>query len=102
MPRQVLRGETQLEILTNPRMRKIESGIAQTAVERIILVLEFPGGHRRRNSLQRLRIEPQRFAHFARGHAIAIRDSVGGHGRSTLSITLIDILDHALALVAAG
>ena len=47
MPRQILRGETQLEIFADSRMRKIESGIAQTAVERIILVFEFPGCHRR-------------------------------------------------------
>src|SRR5208337_4772784 len=102
MPRQILRGQTQLEILANPRMRKIESRIAQTVIERIVLVFEFPGGDGRRNSLQRLRIESQRLAHFARGHAIAICDYVGGHGRSALSIPLIDVLDYALAFVAAG
>ena len=51
MPRQILGGQTQFEIFANPRMRKIESGIAQTAVERIILVFKFPGRNRRRNSL---------------------------------------------------
>src|SRR6266478_8279131 len=102
MPRQILGGETQLEIFANPRMLKIEAGIAQTAVERIILVLEFPGCYRRRNSFQRVRVKSQRLAHFARGHAIAIRDYVGGHGRSALPITLIDVLDYPLALIATG
>src|ERR1039458_3393016 len=102
MPWQILRGETQLEIFANSRMLKIEPSIAQTPVERVILVLEFPGCHCRRHSLQRLGIESQRLAHFARRHAIAIGDHVGGHGRAALSITLIDVLDHALPLVAAG
>ncbi len=43
MPRQILRGETQFEILANPRMLEIKSGIAQTAVKRIIFIFEFPG-----------------------------------------------------------
>jgi hypothetical protein len=47
MPRQFLGGKTQLEIFANPWMLEIESGIAQTAIERIILVFEFPGCHRR-------------------------------------------------------
>src|SRR5271169_2577652 len=102
MTGQILRRQTQLEIFANPRMLKIESGIAEAAIERVMLVFELPGGHRRRNSLQRVFVESQRLAHFARGHAIAIRDYVGGHGRSALSITLINVLDYALALVAAG
>src|SRR5208282_1116382 len=101
MPRQILRGKTQLEIFANPRMLKIEPSIAQPPVERVIFVFEFPGCDRRRNSLQRLRIESQRLAHFSCSHTIAIRDHVGSHGGSALSVTLIDMLDHTLALVTA-
>jgi len=39
---------------------------------------------------------------FRARHAIAIGNHVGGHGRSARSVALIDVLDHALALVAAG
>src|ERR1035441_9958141 len=102
MPRQILRGQTQLEIFANSRMRKIEPGIAQTAVERIVLVLEFPGCYRRRNPLQRVGIESQRLPHLPLAPTIWIRDHIGGHGRYTLSITLIDVLDYALPLVPTG
>ena len=47
-------------------------------------------------------IESERLAHFARGHAIAIGDDVGGHGGAALAVSLVDILDDFFALVAAG
>src|ERR1035441_6223302 len=83
-------------------MRKIEARIAQTAIERIVFVFEFPGGDCGRNSLQRVVIESQDLPHFTRCHAIAIGDYIGGHGGSALPVTPIDILNHALAFVAAG
>src|SRR5260370_20808890 len=100
MPRQILGGETQFEIFANPRMRKIESGIAQTTVERIILVFKFPGRKRRRNSLSRVRVESQRLSHFPRAQAIAVLDHVGGHGRSTLAVTLVEVVHRPVALSA--
>ena len=39
---------------------------------------------------------------LARGGASAIGDHVGGHGRAELAEALVDILDGALALIAAG
>ena len=83
-------------------MVEIESGIAKAAVERIVFVAKFPGGDGGGNFLERFRIEAQRFAHFARGHAVAIGDDVGGHGGAALAITLVDILNNFFALVAAG
>ena len=47
-------------------------------------------------------VEAQRLAHFARGRAAAIGDDVGGHGGAELAVALVDVLDDALALVAAG
>ena len=44
----------------------------------------------------------QRLADFAHGAAAAIGDDVGGHGRAMFAIAAIDLLDHALATVAAG
>src|SRR5271155_3389480 len=101
MPRQTLRGDTQLKIFANSRMPQIEPGIAQAVVEGIIFILEFPGGNCRRNSFQRLRIESHRLAHFTRSHAIAICDHVSGHGRSTLPITSINVLNYTLTLITA-
>ena len=47
-------------------------------------------------------VEAQRLADFARGGASAIGDDVGGHGGAELAVALVDVLDDALALVAAG
>ena len=52
--------------------------------------------------LERGDFEAQRLAHFARGGAPAIGDDVGGHGGAQLAEALVDVLDGALALVAAG
>ena len=57
---------------------------------------------RLREPLERGDFEAQRLAHFARGGAAAIGDDVGGHGRAQLAEALVDVLDGALALVAAG
>ena len=46
--------------------------------------------------------EAERLADLARGGAAAVGDDVGGHGRAELAVALVDVLDDALALVAAG
>src|SRR5450631_130299 len=83
-------------------MVEVESGIAEAAVERVVFIVKFPGGNGGGNLVERFRIEAQRFAHFARGHAVAIGDDVGGHGGAALAISLVNILDDFFALVAAG
>ena len=83
-------------------MVEVESGIAEAAVEGVVFVAEFPGGDGGGNLLQRFRIEAQSFAHFARGHAVAIGDDVGGHGGAAFAVALVDILDNFFAFVAAG
>ena len=50
----------------------------------------------------RVRIEAHHLTHFASGHAVAISDNVGSHGGPALAVMLIDVLDDALAFVAAG
>ena len=58
-----------------------------------------PGSDRRSSVAD---FEAQRLADFARGRAAAIGDDVGGHGRAQLAVALVDVLDGALALIAAG
>ena len=41
-------------------------------------------------------------ADLAGGEATAVGDDVGGHGRAEAPVALVDVLDHALAPVAAG
>src|SRR5438045_1760102 len=47
------------------------------------------------------RIEPQRLPHLARRAPAAIRDDVGGHRRAAWSVLLVDVLNDALAPIAA-
>ena len=44
----------------------------------------------------------QHFADVAHRRAAAISDDVGGHGGAQLAVALVDVLDGALALIAAG
>ena len=102
MARHVLHGEAEFVIFAQARMGEVESGIAEAAVERVVFVAEFPGGDGGGNFVERFGIESESLAHFARGHAVAIGDDVGGHGGAALAVSLVDVLDDFFALVAAG
>ena len=102
MARHVLHGEAEFVIFAQAGMVEVESGVAEAAVERVVFVAEFPGGDGGGNFVERFGIEAQGLAHFARGHAVAIGDDVGGHGGAAFAIALVDVLDDFFALVAAG
>ena len=46
-------------------------------------------------------VEAERLAHFARRASAAIGDHVGGHRRAEPAVLLVDVLDDALAAIAA-
>src|SRR6516225_12480551 len=102
MAGQVLHGGTEFEVFAQPRVIEVEAGVGKAAIERVVGIPVFPGGDRSGNFVERSRIKSHGFAHFAGGHAVAISDHVGGHGRATLSVALVNVLDHAFALVAGG
>ena len=102
MAREVLNRQAELEEFADLQMLEIEAGVAELARERVARVLVFPGADQAGEAIQGFGIERERFADFARGGAPAVGDDVGGHGRAQLAVALIDILDGALALVAAG
>ena len=52
MARHVLHGEAQFVIFAQAGMVEVESGIAEAAVERVVLVAKFPGGDGGRNFLR--------------------------------------------------
>src|SRR5437773_2391751 len=54
------------------------------------------------NFVQGSRIETKHFTDLARSHATAVGNHVGGHGGAAFTITAIQILNYALAIVAAG
>ena len=102
MPRQVLQAHAQLQIFTHARMPQIKTGIAELLFQGIVRPLPLPRAHQSRKLIDGFGIEAQRLAHLARRRAPAISDDVGGHGRTQLAVALIDVLDHPLALIAAG
>jgi hypothetical protein len=61
-----------------------------------------PHGRDARDFVESGDIEAKNLARFARGEFSAIGDHVRGHRRAVLSVALVDVLDDALALVAAG
>ena len=102
MPRQILNAHAQLEKFPDARMAHIEAGFAELRFERVGFVLVFPMADEARQPIQRRRIEAQHFADFARGGPAAIGDDIGGHGGAELAVALVDVLNGALALIAAG
>ena len=90
MARHVLHGEAEFVIFAQAGMGEVESGVAEAAVERVVFVAKFPGGDGGGNFCERFGIESERLAHFARGHAVAIGDDVGGHGGAALAVSLVD------------
>ena len=71
-------------------------------IECVVGIAIFPGGNGGRNFVESFRIEAQSLAHFARSHAAAIGDDIGGHGSAALAVAFVQILNDAFALVAAG
>jgi hypothetical protein len=100
--RQVLRHAVELEKFAHARMVEVEAGVAELALGRVVGSLSIPRCATRLLRASSVVIEAQRLAHFARGGAAAIGDDVGGHGGAALSEALVDVLDDALALFAAG
>ena len=54
MARQILHRDAEFEIFAQARMVEVESGIAEAAVEGVVVVAEFPGGDSGRNFLERV------------------------------------------------
>ena len=77
------------------------AGLAQVARERVVGIDELELVHHLREAIDLTVVEAERLAHFARGAAAAIGDDVGGHRRAVLAVALVDVLDHALAPIAA-
>ena len=102
MARQVLHGDIQLEEFANAAVARIETGFVELALGGVARILPLPSARQARQARHCGLIEAQRFADFARGRASAIGDDVGGHGGAEFAIALVDILDDALAPIAAG
>ena len=100
MPRQILKAQAQLEKFTNPRLPHIEACRPELRVERVGLVLDSKG-RRGYEPVERIHVEAQNLPGLARRIPAAIRDDIGGHRGAQRAVSLIDVLNGALALVAA-
>ena len=71
-------------------------------LQRIVFVLPLPGADELGQAVEGFGVEAEGLARFACGGASAIGNDVGGHRRAQFAVTLIDVLNCPLALVAAG
>ncbi len=101
MPRQVLQVAPEPAELPVALVARIEARLAQVARQRLVRIDELELPHQPRDPIDRLGVEPQDLADLARGAAAAVRDHVGRHGGAQPAVALVDVLDDALAPVAA-
>ena len=80
----------------------VEAGYAELRFERVVIIFVFKMADEAGQTIQRFRIEAQHFADFARCGLAAIRDDIGGHRRAQRAVSLVDVLNGAFALIAAG
>ena len=102
MARHVLQRDDDVEKFADFQVVEVEAGFAELFLLCVLRVVITPHGGEARDFVERGDIEAEDFAGFARGEASAIGDDVGGHGRAVLAVALVDVLDDALALIAAG
>src|SRR5689334_23338080 len=102
MAGQILNLEAELKEFADFGMANVEASVTKVLFERVVLVFVFPRPNQGGKASKRFRIERQRFTNFAGGRAAAVGDHVGGHRRAQSSVTFVDVLDGAFALIAAG
>src|SRR5580658_4404977 len=103
MARQILDGHVQIQKLSNQRMfLRRKSRFGELALGGFLGIHPAPGWNQRRDAREILFREAQHFTDVAHRRAASISDDVGGHGCAELSVTRVNKLDDALALIAAG
>src|SRR5258708_36916451 len=101
VPRQVLHGLVKLKELSDAPIAQIQARVLELARGRVLRILPFPGMHQTRQTPESLFINPEHFTDFARRRTSTISDHVRGHRRAQLAVPLVNILNRALALIAA-
>jgi hypothetical protein len=108
MPRQILDLLPEAAERSDDRRLKVETDFAQVALERLFRVDPLEMVHHLRQPVDLRRFERQRLAHFARRAAPPIRDHVRGHrdawsvrALGAIAVLLVEMLDRALAAIAA-
>ncbi len=81
---------------------RVETGPAEAALEGVARVLVLEAAHETREPVDLVLGQVEDLADLAGGAPVAIGDDVRGHGRAPRAVALVDVLDRALAAVAAG
>ena len=81
---------------------EIEALISEALFESVVRIAPFEVTHAVGEAGELLFGEAENLADVAHGRAAAIGDDIGGHGCAERAIALIDVLDNAFALIAAG
>ena len=98
----ILHALANLQVFGNAAMLRVEACRAETGVQGIGWALPFPCAHQLGEAAQRLRIEAERLARFARGRPSSVSNDIGGHRRAQFAIALVHVLNGAFTAVAAG
>jgi hypothetical protein len=102
MARQVLHFLRELKKFVDAVIREIKTCVLELAGEGIVRISIFPRADQAGEAIQGFRIKGKNFSDFARGGFAAIGNHVGGHGGAKCSVAFVNVLNGALALVAAG
>jgi hypothetical protein len=99
--RQVLQRHHQFQELADARMVEVEPGFAERLLGLLGMIMPTPARNQFGERVECADFEAQHLAGLPGGHASAVGYDVGRHGGAQLSIARVDVLDHALALLAA-
>ena len=101
MPRQILDPSPQVREHPHARPLWRETHKSEVALECLVRIDKLEVVHRLREPVDLFGTDRQRHADITRGAAAAIRDDIGGHGRTKTAVLLVHVLNDALATVAA-
>ena len=101
VPRQVLDALPQVAEGAQLFVGGIESGLAQVLLERLLRIDPLERVDHLGHAIDGVRFEAEDLADLARRAAAAVRDDVRSHCGAQPAVSLVDVLDHLLAPIAA-
>ena len=99
--RQILHLHPELGEMLHATIARIEARRGHVAADRVGRIDELELVHHFGEPIDDRLVDPERLANFARRAASAIGDDVGRHRRAMPAVLFVDVLDHALAAIAA-
>ncbi len=101
MPRQILDLLPETAEDLDGRVLRVDARVVQVALQRLRGIDPFELIHHLRQGVDEIRLHREHLPDLARRAPAAIGDHVGGHGSAQPAVFLIDVLNDALASIAA-